>query len=334
MLKARHLSVVVFSVICVLSLLTMGCSEDKTAGPAARNVPHQGQWGVYSLDLSSQDVALIYSTNDEITGMDLNDSGTRLALAIKTLSTANIDTTSEVYTLDISTGTLSQLTDNDYFDAYPSYSPNGSSIAFLSLRGSTLDLYVMQSDGSGQQLLYDSGGHDADVDWGSGGRIAFTRDSQIWSVASDGTDPVQVTDPENAGTWGTANLPIGDYDPRISPNGSKVAFERMVDVSFPHGGYDIFLISIDGSGETNLTNSGSQGYAQGLPSWSHSGDRIVYVLTATANNGKYDIFMMNSDGSQNQDITPSYFPPTFLCHNAIFSLDDSKIYFIGQWWQQ
>jgi len=28
-----------------------------------------------------------------------------------------------------------------------------------------------------------------------------------------------------------------------------------------------------------------------------------------------------------------YFPPEFSCHAAVFSRDDSRLYFIGQWWQ-
>jgi hypothetical protein len=42
---------------------------------------------------------------------------------------------------------------------------------------------------------------------------------------------------------------------------------------------------------------------------------------------------MNSDGTNNRDITPDYFPNDFLCHSAVFSNDDSVIYFIGEWWE-
>jgi len=285
------------------------------------------------LNLSTQNVSLLYSSDDEISGINLNSSGARLLFAKKTQVGVDIDTTSEIYALYLPNGELSRLTDNAYFDTYPSTSPDDSEIVFLSMRGGTLDLYVMNADGSNQHLLYDSGGHDADVDWGPTGRIAFTRDSQIWLIDSDGTNPQQLTDPAGAGTWGNANLPIGDYDPRISPNGDWVVFERLLDVSFVHGGYDIFVISRIGTGETNLTNSASQGYAMGFPDWSHAGDRIVYVVSAVGSEGRYDLWMVNADGSGNQDITPNYFPAQFLCHNAVFSSDDSQIYFIGQWWE-
>jgi len=36
-----------------------------------------------------------------------------------------------------------------------------------------------------------------------------------------------VTYPADAGRWGTANLPVGDYDPRLSPDAERIAFERL-----------------------------------------------------------------------------------------------------------
>jgi Tol biopolymer transport system component len=321
-------------VLWVFALLMAGCGEDKAVDSVTWKVPHEGKWGIYVLNLTSGEIALLYSSDHEIAGINLSNSGGRLAFSMKTQDSATIDTTSEIYTLDVNNGHPTRITDNHCFDSYPSFSPDDSSIVFLSMRDGTLDLYMMDSNGGNQRLFYNSGGHDADVDWGNAGRIAFTRDHQIWSVNSDGTDPRQETDPPDAGLWGNANLPIGDYDPRFSPDGSRIAFERMVDVSYITGGYDIYVITVNGDDESNLTNTGAQGYAQGLASWSHSGDRLVYILAAIKAQGKYRLCMINSDGSGNRDVTPDYFPPEFLCHCAVFSLDDANIYFVGQWWQQ
>jgi Tol biopolymer transport system component len=54
---------------------------------------------------------------------------------------------------------------------------------------------------------------------------------------------------------------------------------------------------------------------------------------AIGSQGAYDIYLMNLDGSNSHSITPDYFPDDFLCHFAVFSADDSHIFFIGQWWQ-
>jgi Tol biopolymer transport system component len=107
----------------------------------------------------------------------------------------------------------------------------------------------------------------------------------------------------------------------------------MVDATNVHGGYDIFLIDINGDNEINLTNNGADGYTQGLASWSHAGDRIVFMVSAISGTGTYDIWMMNSDGTENGSITPDYFPANFLCYDPLFSQDDSVIYFMGEWWE-
>ena len=291
-------------------------------------VPHQERWGIYTLDLSTEKVERIHGAGTEIAGIDLDGAGTNLAFLLKG-GAEMIDASSEIYTVGTDGANLKRLTNNAYFDAYPSFSPDGSNIAFLSRRSSTLDLYVMQADGSKQRKLYDSGGNDADVDWGSNG-MTFSRENKIWSLQSDGTHPLKITDPPDAGRQGTANLPVGDYDARLSPDGSKIVFERLEDPNAVHGGYDLFVINSDGTGETRLTNNG---YAQGMPSWSHAGDKIAYVVAAINEQGKFDIHIMNADGTNDRNIMPAFFPDSFLAHQAIFSKDDSKIFFIGEWWE-
>jgi Tol biopolymer transport system component len=149
-------------------------------------------------------------------------------------------------------------------------------------------------------------------------------------MQDDGTAPVPITAPPDAGIWGKANLPFGDYDPRLSPDGRKIVFERLEDDTSPHGNYNIFVVNADGSDETRLTDSG---YSQGTANWSHSQTRLVFVVAAIGSEGKYDIYMMNADGSNITMINPDHFPPDLLCHSPVFSVDDSKIFFVGQWWE-
>ena len=86
---------------------------------------------------------------------------------------------------------------------------------------------------------------------------------------------------------------------------------------------------MDDTEETAITDTG---YSQGLPIGSHSGEQIVFEVGAIGNEGKYDIYLMNSDGSENRNITPEYFPADFLCQHPIFSKDDLKIFFVGEWY--
>ena len=313
--------------LIIMLISTSGCL-DMFGGEDEKMVPREGRWGIYVMDLSTEEVELVYTTDMVISGLTMDRAGDTLAFSMKE-GMDPFDPTSEIYTLRTDGTGLKRLTQNHVFDTYPSFSPDGSMIAYLSMPHGTMNIYTMDSSGDNQGLLYDSGGHDSDVDWGVD-LMVFTREHRIWSMDPDGTDPVPVTDPSNAGQWGTANLPVGDYDPRLSPDGTKVVFERLWNPNTPHGGYDIFVIGSDGTGETRLTTTG---YAQGLPGWSNDGNRIVYSVAAKGERGVYDLYMMNSDGTGNRKITPDHFPQTFLAHQGVFSGDDSSIFFIGEWWE-
>ncbi len=311
----------------VLALLLLCLAPVPGCRPVALTVPHQAAWGIYRLDLATQAVSLVYSTPREIfaSALRLHAAGDRLVFSQQADGTGNEGF--EIYTLGTDGVGLTRLTQNGYMDVYPAWAPDGRSIAFLSRRARDLDIYVMEVDGSQPRLLYDSGGQDADVDWGTGG-LVFTAQSAIWRLADDG-QLRQLTHPPHAGAWGQANLPAGDYDPRLSPGGERVVFERLEDASQPHGGYNLFVVNADGTGETRLT---ANGWAQGLASWSHTGEQLVYVVAATGGEGRYDLYLMRADGSDNHSITPAYFPPGFLCHAPVFAPDDASLFFIGQWW--
>lgn len=317
--------VLVLLMIVVSIILAAGYSKRGPTSSNEKTVPHEERWGIYALDLAKEKVELIHSSPTEISILGLNNSGNRLAFSQKIGGDDNEHT--EICTVGVDGSNFERLTNNNFWDVYPCWSPDGSKIAFLSMR-ETMDIYVMDATGGNVEKLYDSGSHDADINW-VGDKIVFTANSRIWSMNDDGTEPTPITDPPNAGQWGNANLPFGDYDPRLSSDGTKIIFERLVDDNTPHGNYNIYIIGSDGSGETALTNNG---YTQGLASWSHSGDKIVYTVAAINGEGKYDLYMMNSDGTNNHNITPDYFPATFLCNSPVFSSDDSKILFLGWWW--
>ncbi|HEX9897344.1 MAG TPA: hypothetical protein VGA85_06775 [Dehalococcoidales bacterium] len=316
--------------ISVSLLLPTSCNckiSSSESSQITEVVPHIKHWGIYALDITTKQVELLYSSETKIEYLNLNKQCDKFVFA--QLFGGNSNENEEICSFDLINGKFQRITDNNLWDLYPVWSPDGVKIAFLTLRDQNLDVFVMGGDGSNQVKLFDSGYHDADIDW-VGSRIVFTARSRIWIMQDGGTDVVQVTEPPDAGVWGNANLPFGDYDPRISPNGNKIAFERLEDDVSPHGNYNIYVTNADGSDETRLTDSG---YSQGIVSWSHAGDKMVFIVAAIGEEGKYDIYVMNSDGSNMKNVTPEYFPASFLCYTPVFSEDDSKIFFIGEWWE-
>ncbi|MFC1661317.1 TolB family protein [Gemmatimonadota bacterium] len=316
------------TILTVFLVMVQGCDKTATEGEEEKVVPREGRYGVYSLDLLTESISLIYSTPAQVftSSLSLNSRGDSLVFAQAMDCTD--DTCLEIAVVGVDGGGLRRVTTNQTWDLYPVWSPDDSRIAFLSWREADLDIYVVNADGTSEVKLFDSGSHDADIHW-KGDKIVFTSGCRIWSMKGDGTSATALTNPPRVCEWGNANLPFGDYDPRLSHDGMDVVFERLEDDTSPHGNYNLYRVDSDGSDETRLT---STGYAQGLASWSYSGDEVVFTVSAIEDVGKYRLYMMDADGTNNRDITPSYFPPEFLCHAAIFSRDDSRLLFIGEWW--
>jgi Tol biopolymer transport system component len=327
--------VVIAVVTFVFVLIVLNIDSFLPSLSKEKTLPHEGKWGIYVLDLETEETELLYSSANTISRIRLNNAGDQLVFYQQidddgiecAVEGSPINLCEEICTIRVDDEDYRRLTDNDQGDIVPCWSADDTQIVFLSFR-ETLDIYIMDADGGNIHEVYDSGFHDSDLHC-CNGKIVFTRNSQIWIMNEDGTGVTQITSPPRTGEWGNAVLPFGDYDPNLSPDGNKIAFERLVGDETSHGNYNIYVINADGSGETAITTNG---YTQGLLVWSHSGENIVYLVGAIGNEGKYDIYMMKSDGSENRDITPTYFPAEFLCHDPIFAGDDSQIFFIGEWY--
>ena len=197
--------------------------------PESKEVPHEGKWGIYVFDLETEKTELIYSSAEKISRIRLNNAGNRLVFYHEVGNSSEspvegsiMNPCEEICSIGVDGEDYRRLTYNESFDLVPCWSADDSKIFFLSFR-ETLDIFVMDADGGNIREVYDSGGHDSDLHC-SGGNLAFTRDSQIWTMNEDGTGLAQVTNPSRAGECGNAVLPFGDYDPNLSHDGSRIVF--------------------------------------------------------------------------------------------------------------
>ena len=154
-------------------------------------------------------------------------------------------------------------------------------IAFTSNRDGNDEIYVMNSDGSGQTRLTDDEANDSDPSWSPDGRrIAFhssrSGQSEIHLVYADGSAQAYVTDPGGA----------TNYEPDWSPDGQKIVF-----TSSAGGGWNIWTLDIDGS---NFNELASTSRVDASPVWSPDGKHIAFD---SRRDGNIEIYVMNADGS-------------------------------------
>jgi len=213
------------------------------------------------------------------------------------------------------------------FLSAPSWSPDGSRIAFASDRGGNADIWIMNSDGSNLVNVTDHEAKDHSPAWSPDGDwIAFAsvRDSLYWELylmRPDGSDVQRLTWWEDASdlspTWspdGTrlafaskrdgnweiytmdrdgSNLvrltddPADDTNPAWSPDGGRIAFTSTRD-----GYAEIYVVPIVGGEAVNLTNAPFS--TERGPTWSPDGGRIAFY---SDQDGEWDVYVMASDGS-------------------------------------
>jgi Tol biopolymer transport system component len=216
-----------------------------------------------------------------------------------------------------------RLTHDLSSDTYPTWSPDGKQIAFISNREGQPAIFVMNADGSGVRRIHNGLAVSDEARWQPDGRIGFRGGRNIYTMKPDGSDVIRVNTsgtlspngrqilfakevvPGEGDELFVANADgrnsrrlthnkITDTDPGWSPDGKKIVYTSFPDGHYPNG--SICVINSDGSGLTRLTNEPLKAL---LPFWSPDGTRIAF----TARDDRNVIYVMNADGRNQMKLT-------------------------------
>jgi tol-pal system beta propeller repeat protein TolB len=141
-----------------------------------------------------------------------------------------------------------QITNLDGGGWDPVWSPDGTQIQFASEVGGVPQLFHMNADGSQLAQVTELSGIRGRNDWSSDGSrlatyIGFSWDRDIYSFDPTGANVVQLTDGGN------------NLAPSFSPDGQWITFMSYRDHPQQDLGCEIYIMRVDGSEPTRLTDN-------------------------------------------------------------------------------
>jgi TolB protein len=188
-------------------------------------------------------------------------------------------------------------------NSFPAISPDGTRVAFSSLRDGSYDLYLYDVPSDEVSRLTTTTGGAFSATWAPDGtELAFTLSEQadvdIYRIGADGTGLQAVTD-----------APDAARRPAWSPSGDFIAFE-LTDRDFDARGSgaaqpavttsDIYLVEPAGTGLTQLTTDDA---VDTNPAWSPGGIEVAWESTRSA--GTAQVFVADADGTNVLQLTES-----------------------------
>ena len=191
-------------------------------------------------------------TNFNFLYMRLSPDGERLAFQSGEGLNANIYV--HYFTRDIT----QELNTGSLTNVWPSWSPDGKSIAFSSVRDGGQNIYRMAADGSDEQpeRLAPSDQAQTMMSWSSDGVIAYLQDGDIWMLPPDGEPAPFFTSEAN------------EQYASFSPDGKWLAYS----VSGTRGS-ELYIRPYPGPGPAVLIS----GNGSRAPAWSSDGTQLYFI---------------------------------------------------------
>lgn len=206
--------------------------------------------------------------------------------------TSNADGDQEIVYYDPDGSERRQVTSNEVRDLEPTWSPDGTRIAFARGGHASEDVWVTYQDGTGQARLTNNSGEDRPGSFTPDGeRIAFhsARPNPNQEAEADNDREVMIMGDDGANQkFLTANNVLDTFA-HVSPDGRKIAFTSQRD-----GNFNVYTMSIDGTNQSRIT---LQGVEDAHASWSPDGSELVFHSRRGPHAPALEIYRKNADGS-------------------------------------
>lgn len=220
----------------------------------------------------------------------ISPDGARLAFALRTAGGENGP--ADLYLTEGAGQSPIQLTAHPADDRYPSWSPDGSTLAFARIDRNTCDVMLLTMSTRQERRLAACGNFEEP-------RLSWSKNGD-WLVESfaPGPDPIRgwqiARVSARTGVRETLTLPmpgtLGDYNPAVSPDGTRIAFIRGINGATS----DLHVVSFAGGAPVRITWDNQD--LVGLD-WSADGRSLIY---ATDRAGGYTIWRVGVDGGEPQ----------------------------------
>ena len=201
-------------------------------------------------------------------------------------------TTSSIYKFNSDGTGLTRLTTTaNVFDSEPSWSPDGSKIAFTRIyrtQNYRNELWLMNADGSNQHYIGVVG---FAAKWSPDGtKFIFTNTGDWGPPGFKGSD-IKICDTNGTNVQQITHTTGDEWYPSWSPDGNSILFGYSSEGNYASN--EIFKMNSDTTARQQLTTNNCYDCS---PRWSPDGSRICYASDNSAYQ-HWEIYVMNNDGS-------------------------------------